>query len=154
MNSEQSDEQKQPDIFDIPEEQKPDTPTKEPDNVPVDDKKIKRRNRLLANLAKGRATSLANRQKKALFKKIKKEESDDVINEAIKSKIMKKSELDLLREQVKELTMAKQNNILKPDKQEPEPKPEPKPEPVEKFVQPEPVKQQPITLSTFSAINW
>jgi hypothetical protein len=152
MNSEQSDEQ-QPDIFDIPDEPKTDTPTKEPEE-PVDDKKKIRRERLLANLAKGRATSLANRQKKALFKKIKKDEADDVINEAIKSKIMKKSELDLLREQVKELTMAKQNNILKPDKQEPEPKPEPKPEPVEKFVQPEPVKQQPITLSTFSAINW
>jgi hypothetical protein len=152
MNSEQSDEQKQPEIFDIPEEQKPDTPTKEPDNVPVDDKKVKRRERLLANLAKGRATSLATRQKKALFKKIKKDEADDVINEAIKSKIMKKSELDLLREQVKELTTAKQNNLLKPDKQEPV-KQEPEP-PVEKFVQPEPVKQQPITLSTFSAINW
>jgi hypothetical protein len=144
MNS----EQQQPEIFDIPEEKKPDTPTKEP----VDDKKKIRRERLLANLAKGRATSLANRQKKALFKKIKKEEQGDVIDEAIKQKIMKKSELDLLREQVKELTMAKQNNLLKPDKQEPV-KQEPEP-PVEKFVQPEPVKQQPITLSTFSAINW
>jgi hypothetical protein len=151
MNSEQSDEQKQPEIFDIPEEQKPDTPTKEPDNVPVDDKKIKRRERLLANLAKGRATSLANRQKKALFKKIKKDEADDVIDEAIKSKIMKKSELDLLREQVKELTMAKQNNILKPDKQEPVQR-EPKPEPVEKFIQPKPVQK--ITLSTYSSMPW
>jgi hypothetical protein len=141
-----SDEQ-QPDIFDIPEEQKTDTPTKEPEE-PVDDKKIKRRKRLLANLAKGRATSLANRQKKALFKKIKKEEQGDVIDEAIKSKIMKKSELDLLREQVKVLTTAKQNNLLKPDKQEPV-KQESKPEPVEKII-----KQQPITLSTFSAINW
>ena len=148
-----STDKQQPEIFDIPEEKKPDTPTKEPDNVPVDDKKIKRRERLLANLAKGRATSLANRQKKALFKKIKKEEQTDVIEEAIKQKIMKKSELDLLREQVKQLTMAKQNNILKP-KQEPVKQEPVKQEPVEKFVQPEPVKQQPITLSTFSAINW
>jgi hypothetical protein len=142
-------DEQQPEIFDIPDEPKTDTPTKEPDNVPVDDKKVKRRERLLANLAKGRATSLLNRQKKALFKKIKKEESDDVINEAIKSKIMKKSELDLLREQVKELTMAKQESKPEP---KPEPKPESKPEPVEKIIQPEPVQK--ITLSTYSSMPW
>jgi hypothetical protein len=138
-------EQQQPEIFDIPEDKKTDTPTKE---TPVDDKKVKRRERLLANLAKGRATSLANRQKKALFKKIKKDEEGDVINEAIKEKIMKKSELELLKEQVKQLTMAKQNNLLKP-----EPKQEPKPEPpVEKFIQPKPVQK--ITLSTYSSMPW
>jgi hypothetical protein len=144
MNS----EPQQPEIFDIPDEPKTDTPTEEPDNVPVDDKKKIRRERLLANLAKGRATSLANRQKKALFKKIKKDESDDVINEAIKQKIMKKTELDLLREQVKELKTAKQNNLLKPVKQEPV-KQEP---PVEKFIQPKPVQK--ITLSTYSSMPW
>jgi hypothetical protein len=148
MNSEQPAE-KQPEIFDIPEEQKPDTPTKE---TPVDDKKIKRRERLLANLAKGRATSLLNRQKKALFNKIKKEEANDVIEDAIKQKVMKKSELDLLREQVKELTMAKQNNLLKPEPKQ-ESKPEQKQEPpVEKFIQPKPVQK--ITLSTYSSMPW
>ena len=141
-------EQQQPEIFDIPEEKKTDTPTTE---TPIDDKKIKRRNRLLANLAKGRATSLANRQKKALFKKIKKDESDDVINEAIKQKVMKKTELELLKEQVKQLTMAKQNNLLKPDKQEPKPEPKPEP-PVEKIIQPKPVQK--ITLSTYSSMPW
>jgi hypothetical protein len=138
-------EQQQPEIFDIPEDKKTDTPTKE---TPVDDKKVKRRERLLANLAKGRATSLANRQKKALFKKIKKDEEGDVINEAIKQKIMKKTELDLLKEQVKELTTAKQNNLLKPESK-PESKPEP---PVEKFIQPKPVQK--ITLSTYSSMPW
>jgi hypothetical protein len=132
---------------------KPDTPTKE---TPVDDKKIKRRERLLANLAKGRATSLLNRQKKALFNKIKKEEANDVIEDAIKQKVMKKSKLDLLREQVKQLTMAKQNNLLKPEsKQEskPEQKQESKPEPpVEKIIQPKPVQK--ITLSTYSSMPW
>jgi hypothetical protein len=141
MNS----EPQQPEIFDIPEDKKTDTPTTE---TPVDDKKIKRRERLLANLAKGRATSLANRQKKALFKKIKKDESDDVINEAIKQKVMKKSELETLREQVKELTTAKQNNLSKPELK-PELKPEP---PVEKFIQPKPVQK--ITLSTYSSMPW
>jgi hypothetical protein len=147
MNS----EPQQPEIFDIPDEPKTDTPTKEKEE-PVDDKKVKRRERLLANLAKGRATSLLNRQKKALFNKIKKEEQTDVIEEAIKQKIMKKSELDLLREQVKELTTAKQNNLLKPESK-PEPKPESKPEPpVEKFIQPKPVQK--ITLSTYSSMPW
>jgi hypothetical protein len=142
MNSEQPAE-KQPEIFDIPEEPKTDTPTKEKEE-PVDDKKVKRRERLLANLARGRKTALENRQKKALSNKIKKEEANDVIEDAIKRKVMKTSEIDDLREQVKQLTKAKPEVV----------KPEPvKQEPVEKIIKPE-VKQQPITLSTFSSIQW
>jgi hypothetical protein len=46
------------------------------------------------------------------------------------------------------LTMAKQNNLLKPELK-PESKPEP---PVEKFIQPKPVQK--ITLSTYSSMPW
>ena len=71
------------------------------------------RERLRANLAKGRATSLANRRKKMQLKKIAKEEKckndDDRIFEAMKKKRNAKdlsAENDSLRQQLAELKAA------------------------------------------------
>ena len=49
----------------------------------ADDAKTKRRERLLANLKKGRETALTNRKKKAMFKKAKKQEHEDEMDKVI-----------------------------------------------------------------------
>lgn len=110
-----------------------------------------RRERLLANLAKGRKTALENRKKKAMFKKIKRQEEDDEIDKAIKQKVLEKSELEtlrdevlMLREQRKEVAKVEQTpkEELVPVPSSPPPKEEPKP--------PSP----PISISTYSVVPW
>tara|TARA_R110001632_G_scaffold59568_3_gene144761 strand:+ start:2788 stop:3414 length:627 start_codon:yes stop_codon:yes gene_type:complete len=79
------------------------------------------RERLRANLAKGRATSLANRKKKAQLRKIKKEEDskadDEKIFEALKKKLKPKElegenaslkkQLEILQNEMKSMREAK-----------------------------------------------
>ena len=106
-------------------------PVAEPAETPPKPKKKKRvitdaeRERLRANLAKGRATSLANRRKKMQLKQIAKEErtkdDDDRIFEAMKKKRNAKNlsaENDSLRKQLAELkaASAKPKEIVKPVK--------------------------------------
>ena len=47
------------------------------------DPKVARRKRLLANLEKGRKTALENRKKKAMYKKLKRQEEVDEMDKAI-----------------------------------------------------------------------
>ena len=56
---------------------KPEEPKPEIFEESADDAKKKRRERLLANLEKGRKTALANRKKKAMYKKLKKKDEVD-----------------------------------------------------------------------------
>lgn len=76
--------------------------------APGDDAKIKRRERLLANLKKGRETALANRKKKAMFKKAKKQEQEDEMDKVIKQKLKEKDDINELRQEVARLKASKQ----------------------------------------------
>ena len=83
--------------------------------------------RLKANLAKGRATSLANRKKKAQLRKIKKEEEskadDEKIFEALQKKLKPKQlegENARLKEEIEKLR--NQMNSMKESKAKPPPK--------------------------------
>ena len=83
--------------------------------------------RLRANLAKGRATSLANRKKKAQLRKIKKEEEskadDEKIFEALQKKLKPKQlegENARLKEEIEKLR--NQMNSMKESKAKPPPK--------------------------------
>ena len=120
-------------------------PAPAPEPVPVQTevkkKKPKRvisdeqRQRLKENLAKGRATSLANRQKKAKLKKIKKEEDskadDEKIFESLKKKLQPdalkgendtlKKELEMLRSEMRSM---KERKVERPSTPPPKAKPE------------------------------
>lgn len=105
--------------------------------APGDDAKIKRRERLLANLKKGRETALANRKKKAMFKKAKKQEQEDEMDKVIKQKLKEKDDINELRQEVARLKASKQ---VEP-KAEP-PKVEPKAEPKVELPKVESPKQE------------
>lgn len=95
-------------------------------------KKDAKRERLLNNLKKGRETALANRKKKALYKKLKKQEQDEVVDNEIRDKLDKKASLENENKQLKERLLAMEmKSIAKPPKKQPESelKPAPKPEP-------------------------
>ena len=112
-----------------------------PKQTEVKKKKPKRvisdaeRQRLKENLAKGRATSLANRQKKAKLKKIKKEEDskadDEKIFESLKKKLQPdalkgendtlKKELEMLRSEMRSM---KERKVERPSTPPPKAKPE------------------------------
>ncbi len=85
--------------------------------APVKKKKAKRvisdaqREKLKQNLAKGRATSLANRQKKAQLRKIKKEEESKADDEKIFQSLKKKLQPDVLKGEND--TLKKELEILK-----------------------------------------
>ena len=112
-----------------------------------------RRERLLANLAKGRKTALENRKKRAMFKRIKKEEEGDEMDKAIKQKVLEKPELEtlrgevlMLREQRKEVAKVEQTpkEELVPVTSSPPKAPQEEPKP------PSP----PISISTYSVAPW
>lgn len=97
---------------------------------------------LKENLKKGRETALANRQKKALGKKIDKDEKDEELNQKIAKKILKvdssrddilflKNELALMKEELKK-------SKATPKKQPQTPPAPPKEEPIA-----EPIAEQP-----------
>lgn len=93
------------------------------------------RQKLKENLARGRATSLANRQKKAKLKKIKKEEEskaeDEKIFESLKKKLQPdvlkgenealKKELEMLRSEMRSM---KERKVERPSTPPPTSKPE------------------------------
>lgn len=93
------------------------------------------RQRLKENLAKGRATSLANRQKKAKLKKIKKDEDskadDEKIFESLKKKLQPdvlKGENDALKKELEtlrsEMRSMKERKVERPSTPPPQPTPE------------------------------
>ena len=93
---------------------------------------------LKENLKKGRQTALANRQKRALGKKIDKDEKDEELNQKIAKKILKvdssrddilflKNELALMKDELKK---AKSKPQPKPQSPPPPPKDEPIAQPV------------------------
>ena len=87
----------------------------QPAATAVDDAKTKRRERLLANLKKGRETALANRKKKAMFKKAKKQEHEDEMDKVIKQNLKEKDDITELRQEVARLKASK----VEPPKVEP-----------------------------------
>lgn len=139
-----------------------------------------KRERLLKNLEKGRKTALANRKKKAMYKRMIKKDKDDEMDKAIKAKLMERDDVDDLRRQLAEMkAMAnskkeapqqapQQAPVLEAPHQAPEPKqaPVPKqaPEPKAPEQAPVPEKQKapeipivkspPITLSTYGTTPW
>jgi hypothetical protein len=121
-----------------------------------------RKAQLREQLKKGRETSLANRQKKALVRKADKAEKDKVDNAKIAKHILGKDlnanhadEIEKLKNELAELKKAK--SAPAPAPKEPEPvKAEPKPENVKVEVpKPAPVKQSlppaPKVFNTASA---
>lgn len=119
------------------------------------------RERLRAQLKKGRETSLANRQKKALVRKADKAEKDKVDNAKIAKHILGKDlnanhadEIEKLKNELAELKKAK--SAPAPAPKDPEPvKAEPKPENVKVEVpKPAPVKQSlPPTPKVFNTAS-
>lgn len=135
----------------------------------VEKKKDARRERLLNNLKKGRETALANRKKKALYKKLKKQEQDDVMDNEIREKLDKKVSLENENKQLKERLLAMEmKSIAKPSKKqpepeakpeppklEPEPKPEPKPKPTPpELAKPAEVQQERHVVNAFKVAPW
>lgn len=92
-------------------------------------KKDAKRERLLNNLKKGRETALANRKKKALYKKLKKQEQDEVVDNEIRDKLDKKASLENENKQLKERLLAMELKSIAKKQPESELKPAPKPEP-------------------------
>lgn len=121
------------------------------------------RERLRAQLKKGRETSLANRQKKALVRKADKAEKDKVDNAKIAKHILDKDvnanhadEIEKLKQELAELKKAKSTPAPAPKKPEPEVKVKPEPANVKVEVpKPAPVKQSlppaPKVFNTASA---
>jgi len=100
--------------------------------------------RLRENLAKGRATSLANRKKKAQLRKIKKEEDSKADDEKIFRSLKKKLEPDALKGENESLK--KELEILKNEMKsmrEAKPKPAPKQKLIQVLETPE-VIERPI----------
>ena len=139
----------------------------EPPPEPVGKKKRvmtdEQRAQMKANLAKGRATALANRKKKAILRRKAKQDEqkrlDEAVIAAVTSKRPEESETELMRlkKELEELKMQRSAS-LNPPKPEPEPEPS-KPKPVvEKQLKPvEPVAPAPepmIVLSTYEAAPW
>lgn len=91
-----------------------------------DDAKAARRARMLANLEKGRKTALENRQKRALLKRLDKEEKQKKLDSDIKAKIQGtlaspkssqfEEEIKQLRNEIKTLKASDRSDGLK-DKQ-------------------------------------
>ena len=120
-----------------------------------------RKAQLREQLKKGRETSLANRQKKALVRKADKAEKDKVDNAKIAKHILGKDlnanhadEIEKLKNELAELKKAKSA----PAPKEPEPEVKEKPEPANVKIEPpkpEPVKQSlppaPKVFNTASA---
>lgn len=81
----------------------------------ADIKKEAKREQLLLNLKKGRDTALANRKKKALYNKLKKQEADEIMDNEIKQRLEKKANLENENKQLKErlLAMEMQNVVVK-----------------------------------------
>ena len=97
---------------------------------------------LKENLKKGRQTALENRQRKALGKKIDKDEKDQELNDKIAKKILKQ---DTSREDIlflkNELALVKEE--LKKAKTTPKPKPQTPPAPAKDEPPAQPVAEQP-----------
>ena len=97
---------------------------------------------LKENLKKGRQTALENRQKKALGKKIDKDEKDEELNQKIAKKILK---VDSSRDDIlflkNELALVKEE--LKKAKTTPKPKPQTPPAPAKEEPIAEPIAEQP-----------
>ena len=72
----------------------------------ADIKKDAKREQLLLNLKKGRETALANRKKKALYNKLKKQEADEIMDNEIKQRLEKKANLENENKQLKERLLA------------------------------------------------
>lgn len=87
----------------------------EQETPPVSNK----RERLLKNLEKGRKTALANRKKKAMYKRMIKKDKDDEMDKTIKAKLMEKDDVDDLRRQLAEMKAMVHNS--EPKKQAPAP---------------------------------
>ena len=108
-----------------------------------------KRERLLKNLERGRKTALANRKKKAMYKRMIKKDKDDEMDKAIKAKLMEKDDVDDLRRQLAEMK-AMANSKKEAPQHAPvleAPKQAPVPEiPI--------VKSPPITLSTYGTTPW
>ena len=97
---------------------------------------------LKENLKKGRETALANRQKRALGRKIDKDEKDQELNDKIAKKILKQ---DTSRDDIlflkNELALVKEE--LKKAKTTPKPKPQTPPAPAKDEPIAQPVAEQP-----------
>jgi len=121
------------------------------------------RERLKAQLAKGRATALENRRKKKLAKQAEKSEKEKEIEDKIIDKVVSKrkapldKELNDLKEEIAKLK-AEREALKKPrspspppkppspveqEKPKPTPAPQPKPAPVQQEVRREPVAPKP-----------
>lgn len=126
----------------------------------ADIKKEAKREQLLLNLKKGRDTALANRKKKALYNKLKKQEADEIMDNEIKKRLEKKANLENENKQLKErlLAMEMQNVVVK--KQDPPPVKKPteeKPKPIEKLAQAPKVEPKVVdrfVMNVFDKAPW
>ena len=122
------------------------------------DPKVARRQRLLANLEKGRKTALENRKKKAMYKKLKKQDEVDEMDLAIQEKMLKKaqekSEVLTLREELEQLRMEVKSKA-QPKKEARAPTPPPR-EPTPRPPTPPPPRPPtpPVVISTYSTVPW
>lgn len=106
----------------------------------ADIKKDAKREQLLLNLKKGRETALANRKKKALYNKLKKQEADEIMDNEIKQRLEKKANLENENKQLKERLLAMEMQNVAAKKEDPPPakesveKPKVEPKVVDRFV--------------------
>ena len=113
----------------------------------ADIQKDAKRERLLNNLKQGRETALANRKKKALHTKLKRQEADEIMDNEIKQRLDKKATLENENKQLKDRLLAlEMQNVVK--KEAP---------PAEKTVErpkvEEPVADQ-VVMSLFDKTPW
>lgn len=124
--------------MEIAEAPVPPAKTKKPRKPLSDERKAA----LKENLKKGRQTALENRQRKALGRKIDKDEKDQELNDKIAKKILKQ---DTSRDDIlflkNELALVKEE--LKKSKATPKPKPQPTPAPAKEEPPAEPIAEQP-----------
>jgi hypothetical protein len=80
----------------------------------ADIQKDAKRERLLNNLKQGRETALANRKKKALHTKLKRQEADEIMDNEIKQRLDKKATLENENKQLKDRLLAlEMQNVVK-----------------------------------------
>lgn len=184
-----SDTPAQPQVHNAPEPVQteavqPEAPSEQAKAPTPSDRQEAKRQQMLSNLERGRKTALENRKKRALLKKLEKEENVSKMDADIKTKLLKKqsnheleSELKQLRSELASLKSSsrddglkdKQIATLKEDIQKAksgiseaiQPKPvQPKPHPVQpKPQQPKPQvviapPKEDVVYSTYNVAPW
>lgn len=123
----------------------------------ADIKKDAKREQLLLNLKKGRETALANRKKKALYNKLKKQEADEIMDNEIKQRLDKKANLENENKQLKERLLAMEMQNVAVKKKDPPPVDVTMEKPIEKPVEKPKVEAKvvdPFVMNVFDKAPW